>query len=252
LKALSQRVAAGAARWEDVVGLKKEWMSLPSGILQAWPDGTPVTLATLADLMISVSDNTAADHLLYTLGRAAVEAVAPSRVRPFLSTREMFTIKWGMSDKDRSAYVAGSADQRAAALSRIGPIDQGLKIPMDKPVLIDSVEWLLSTRELCQVIYELRDIPALGINAGLVDKGSWSLAGFKGGSEPGVLNYTQVLRKTQTSLVFAVSATMDDPSGAIDMTVPRPPRPRSFRFPRSLREVSSCRTAVYGPACTVG
>lgn len=46
--------------------------SLPGGILQNWPKGAPLTLHTLAGLMISQSDNTAADTLLEILGRDVV------------------------------------------------------------------------------------------------------------------------------------------------------------------------------------
>ena len=210
LKALSLKVQKGDLKWHDVIRLSAQLMSLPSGSLQSWPAGTPVTLATLAALMISMSDNTAADHLIAHLGRASVEAVSPARVRPFLSTMEMFRIKWGMTEKDRRAYVAASPEERARILKGLGPADRAAIIPQTTPLLIDCVEWLMSTRELCQVVFELRDSPYIAINPGLVAGTQWSLAGYKGGSEPGVLNYTHVLRKDATGPVYAVSATINN------------------------------------------
>src|SRR5215472_9459217 len=78
--------------WKDVVELRPEAKSLPSGVLQDWPDHAPLTLYTLAALMISQSDNTATDALIGLLGREKVEAFA-SRNKPYLTTREMFVLK---------------------------------------------------------------------------------------------------------------------------------------------------------------
>ncbi len=69
LKALQDEIEAGNRNWNDVILLSRELRSLPSGILQNFPDGAPITLHTLAALMISSSDNTATDMLLFLLGR---------------------------------------------------------------------------------------------------------------------------------------------------------------------------------------
>ena len=86
--------------WHDVVELTDDHKSLPSGVLQSWPDGSPVTVHTLASQMISISDNTATDHLLHYLGRTPVESqlaamgnTDPERSWPMLTTLEMFKIK---------------------------------------------------------------------------------------------------------------------------------------------------------------
>ncbi|MFL9455456.1 serine hydrolase [Tolypothrix bouteillei VB521301_2] len=47
--------------WKDVVQLQPSEKSLPSGMLHTWPDGSYLTVQTLASLMISLSDNTATD-----------------------------------------------------------------------------------------------------------------------------------------------------------------------------------------------
>src|SRR5205085_7243909 len=74
LKALKDQIDAGTRKWSDVVELQASDISLPSGTLQIWPVGSPFTLHTLAGLMISISDNTAADMLLKLVGRDKVEA----------------------------------------------------------------------------------------------------------------------------------------------------------------------------------
>ncbi|MGQ0568393.1 MAG: serine hydrolase [Armatimonadota bacterium] len=90
LAALREQIASGQRSWREVVELRPEWKSLPSGILQNWPDGSFLSVQTLASLMISQSDNTATDTLIHLVGRGAVEAAAPPRNRPFLTTREAF------------------------------------------------------------------------------------------------------------------------------------------------------------------
>jgi hypothetical protein len=47
-------IAAGMLQWEQVINLEASWKSLPSGILQNWPDGSPLTLQTLASLAVSI------------------------------------------------------------------------------------------------------------------------------------------------------------------------------------------------------
>jgi beta-lactamase class A len=100
LSLLCDDIAAGKRKWTDVVTLREEVRSLPSGQLQDWPAGSPVTLHTLVTLMLSRSDNTAADHLMLTLGREALEehqkkvnVLHPERNRPFLRTNELFKLK---------------------------------------------------------------------------------------------------------------------------------------------------------------
>lgn len=112
LAELSRQVQSGIHRWSDVVTLDRQ--SLPSGLLQDWPQGAPLTLHSLAALMISISDNSAADTLIYRLGRERIEALLPvlgvaavERNRPFLSTYEAFALKFGADEALLAAYRAG-------------------------------------------------------------------------------------------------------------------------------------------------
>jgi len=216
LKALANHVEAKTARWDQIIPLRSDRMSLPSGILQNWPKGSPVTLRTLANLMISLSDNTATDHLLFFLGRKQVESVAPSRVRPFLSTLEMFKLKWGIAPGERKAFAEAGPATRREMLHSIKKCDKSRIQYKPTPILIGEVEWHITTRELCDVMYEMRNDPSLSINPGLVDPSHWNLVGYKGGSEPGVLNYTLVLRKKASSPVYCVSATMNNTQKNVD------------------------------------
>ena len=59
LSALAQSIEAGERSWSDVITLDRK--SFPSGRMHLWPEGSPVTLHTLATQMVTISDNTATD-----------------------------------------------------------------------------------------------------------------------------------------------------------------------------------------------
>ena len=58
---------------EDIMRLRADLQGPPHSEMAGWPVGSPVTLHTLALKMISISDNTATDHLLHLLGRETIE-----------------------------------------------------------------------------------------------------------------------------------------------------------------------------------
>jgi hypothetical protein len=241
LGALIEQVKEGKRAIADVVPLRPEFKSLPSGQMQEWPDGTPVTLATAANLMISVSDNTATDLLIATLGRGRVEAAMatmgvaePARTQPFLTTAEMFLLKF-VGDGARAREYAGlDAAGRREFLARsalVGPIsvDSLNASAMGSPMQIDSIEWFASASDLARTmdwirsntagdpaspLRQLRD--ALAINRGLsVSAKQFPWVGFKGGSEPGVINLTYLLQSAD-GVWFALAATWNDPTRTLD------------------------------------
>ena len=209
LAALAEDIRAGKRRWDDVVPLAVK--SYPSGKLQDWPEGAPLTLHTLAALMISISDNTATDQLIGLLGRERVLKLMKDTGHgdvavndPFLTTRELFLLKGG--DKAQLAeYRAGNAAARAAILARIGENPLSLNEVnaafAGGPVALD-VEWLASPRDLAALFTHMRKtadpkafaIMAINQSATPSIKEQWDYIGFKGGSEPGVLNLTWLLR----------------------------------------------------------
>ena len=193
ISALNTEIAAGKHRWDEVVPLDPAWKSLPSGVIRTWPDQTPLTLATLANEMISISDNTAADALLSIAGRRNVEALAP-RNRPFLSTREAFILKDPANGILLARYRAADAAGRQALLPQIDklPLPDVSIFAGGQPVATD-IEWFFTTPELCTLIDRVRGLGAMQINPGLAAKKDWQSIAYKGGSEPGVLNLTTAL-----------------------------------------------------------
>ena len=208
LQELQSQIEAGQHQWTEVISLKEDWKSLPSGFLQGWPTGSSLTIESLATLMISQSDNTATDHLLNIVGRENVEARSPKNT-PFLTTGEAFVLKdpanrsllrrWRRNNERRSL------ESPLAAL----PLPT-VSIFNDGPQAID-VEWFMSARELCSTMDAVADLPLMSINPGLVDADDWQRVAYKGGSEPGVENFTTQL--TDEEGKFCVSATWNNESG---------------------------------------
>ncbi|MCL6251029.1 serine hydrolase [Altererythrobacter sp. KTW20L] len=207
LSALSQSIARGERQWSDVVALTER--SFPSGQLQDWPQGSPLTLHTLAAAMISISDNTSTDQLIALLGRDAVEAELrasghsdPAATLPFLTTRELFLLKLG-ADEGLEAYRAASAEQRRAMLAALQDSDLDMadvqRVFAGGPRFID-IEWFASAEDIARVYARLaedqvaREILAINLGMDRARFDAWDYAGYKGGSEPGVLNFSWFLR----------------------------------------------------------
>lgn len=232
LGAVVEAVAAGQLAWDEELTLQEADLSLPSGVLQSRPVGTTVTVREAADLMIRISDNTATDLLIRTVGRAAVEDVqahmghaTPSVNVPFPTTREFFVIK--ADPARRTAWIEADADRRRTILDDV----RDAALPdvtafVGETLDPDLVEWFASTADTCRALAWLLDRtddddqePLRGIlttNPGVPDlNGRWDEIAWKGGSEPGLLaaawavtddDATHVL----TASVLDADAVLDD------------------------------------------
>ena len=230
LAELSRQIQAGERQWSDVVRLDRR--SLPSGQLQSWPEGSPVTLHTLAALMISISDNTATDMLLHLVGRDNVERMmatigieAAARNRPFLSTLEAFALKTA-AEETTAAWAAADEEGRrrllAGSLASVSPGDVDPARFSGQPMRIGELEWFASANDLVRVMdwlrrnggETIRDILAISPGAaGLTD--DFGYVGYKGGSEPGVLNLTWLVR-TVAGRWHVVTGSWNDAAAPID------------------------------------
>ncbi|MGB7374642.1 serine hydrolase [Pontixanthobacter sp.] len=210
LSALARSIEAGERQWSDVAVLDRR--SLPSGQMQNWPVNAPVTLHTLATMMISISDNTATDILLHELGRDAVERELiasghsdPDRTLPFLSTLELFALKG--SPANAAEYLAADQSSKRRILADFEDAvkgDPGAITPprFTEPTAIDTLEWFASGRDLRRLLRRIvalddptaRDILTVTKSLPQMRIDEWDYVGYKGGSEPGVFNLTWLLR----------------------------------------------------------
>ena len=196
LGAVSEAVADGRLRWDQVVPLGEA--SFPSGITQSWPEGAPMTV-----------HNTATDTLLRLVGRDRVEDFlrrtghsAPERSLPFLTTRELFLLK---TLDTGPAYAAADIPTRRAMLAGLdgdGVTTDEVVAALGEPNLVEELEWFASMedeRKLLRALVALDDpvlfdILAVSPQLSETQRAGWAYAGFKGGSETGVLNLTWLLR----------------------------------------------------------
>ncbi len=231
LGALADAIESGDVSWDDDIVIRDELKSIPTGILQDEPDGTVKSVREVAELMISISDNTAADLLVDLLGRERVEAslgdlglVDPGLNIPFLTTRELAALKVGPSSGLRSQYVAADEAGKRAILDQISDITVA-DLPIadfDEPIDPDTLEWFASPDDMCRVLVNLwtggdeqiREI--LTVNPGAAPKpGVWEDVAFKGGSEPGLVS-ANWLTTESSGRVFVLSGSVVNPDELID------------------------------------
>jgi hypothetical protein len=237
LGAVAQAVADGDATWDESLAVRDELKTLPSGTMQDEAAGTTFPLREFATRMISISDNTAADHLLFRVGRDAVEAMLPRMGMadpaanvPFLAAGDLFVLKATRFADLATRYLAADADERRELLD--GEVAAASVTLADfgdwtTPRAIDTLEWFASTSDLCRVMAWLSAEAAAGeagapvmdvlaVNPGLrLDAAVWPYVGFKGGSEPGVLQLTWLLERADGQS-FVLSMTLNDPGSAAD------------------------------------
>ncbi len=236
LATLLKEINSGTRHWSDVIYLDSASRAFPSGQMHAWPIGSPVTLATAATLMISISDNTATDLLIHTLGRKNIEAMLreagnshADRDIPFLTTLEMFKLK-SNDCKMGKQYVELLQTMRSSYLD-----EHVAKFPRDSVAfgggvaMIDKIEWFASPNDIANVLKYIRDHSTtsegahvrdiLAVNAGLsIEKSKWEYIGYKGGSEPGVLNLSYLLRSRSSGDWYVITGTWNDTEAALDET----------------------------------
>jgi beta-lactamase class A len=230
LAALAEDVKAGRRKWTDVVPLSEK--SYPSGQLQNWPKGGPVTLHTLASLMISISDNTATDQLIATLGKQRIlEAMRdsghgnPAANDPFLTTRELFLLK-ASPDALIDIWRKGGTVTRSATAEMLAQTN----VPLDKinaafangPRALD-IEWFASPADIARLFAFMRrtgdpkafEILAINSQASAAIKEAWRYVGFKGGSEPGVINLTWIATD-KAGRDWVLTLGWNNPAAAVD------------------------------------
>jgi beta-lactamase class A len=200
LAAIKDRIEAGALSWDSVVTLTAAHKSLPTGLIQDWPDGSPLTIHSLAALMISLSDNTATDVLLETAGREAV--AAKLGIASTLSTREFFVLK--TDEALRARYLAGDATVLAEVAKSSLPTIVG-----SPPLHQQGLEWYVPAERLCALMDDVGGLDVMQINPGVTDRKDWQSVAFKGGSETGVLNLTTAV-VSKGGDRYCVSATWNE------------------------------------------
>ncbi|MEP2989236.1 MAG: serine hydrolase [Parasphingorhabdus sp.] len=232
LAELNRSIKVGARNWHDVLRIDRK--SLPSGVLQNWPDGAPLTLQTLATLMISISDNTATDLLIAELGKDKIADMIrntghsdPSRTIPILTTLEFFSLKMPENTDVRKRFSAGGDTQQSSILdqeaSRLSRRSVAIENLANKPQHIEEIEWFASPSDISRLMLYLnqevdpvtKKIISISGEIGPGDKARWAYLGSKGGSEPGVISFA-FLAISKSGKSYSVSGSWNNPDEPID------------------------------------
>jgi beta-lactamase class A len=247
LGALGQAIENGTASWQEKLAIRNAWKSISSGVMQNEPAGKRFTLLHYAQLMIAISDNTAADHLIGRLGRGAVERElvrlgnhSPGRDIPFLTTRENTILKADAPASLMSAYARAGSKQRSRLLARVDAIPLSIDalsgkprsagslawLVEDKPLAVSTIEWFASPADLGRAMVGLQQFahrPGLApIRAILsktpgvpLDPKIWRYAAYKGGSEPGVLCFSWYLER-RDGRAFVLAIVLNDSKRTVE------------------------------------
>jgi len=247
LGALAQAIENGKASWQEKLAIRNAWKSIPSGVMQNEPAGKRFTLLHYAQLMIAISDNTAADHLIGRLGRSAVEQElirlgnhSPGRNIPFLTTREITILKADAPASLMNAYARAGSKPRSRLLARIDAIPLSIDalsgkprsaaslawLVEDRPLAVSSIEWFASPADLGRAMVGLQQLARrpglapiraiLSKNPGVpLDPKVWRYAAYKGGSEPGVLAFSWYLER-RDGRAFVLSIVLNDSKRELD------------------------------------
>lgn len=238
LVALAEAVDAGTASFDELLAVSDELKSSLDGQIGVTAAGTELPLSRYAELMISIQDNSAVDHLIARLGRDAVEeamervgVAEPSLNLPLLTTREFFVLKFSALSGSIDQYLALDAAERRQylddELGGVSVLEAGLDGPgWDAPVLVTEIEWFATPSDLCRTqahLAELADRPGLegiaailGLNPGVpLDEETWTAFQFKSGSELGVFAATWLLTRDDGRR-FVVAGSIFDTESLVD------------------------------------
>lgn len=231
LGALDEEVRAGRRRWDEVAPLGPD---VQGSATNGWPDGAPMTLHSLAALMIEQSDNRTTDTLLHLIGRERVERFARARdalggryAYPLLSTIEVTALKAPALADLRARWEAGNEGERRRLLrdhaSQLNSNTADYGALGDGPQSIETVEWFASPRQMAGLLgwFATRASPTaraiLSINPGIspVTAARFAEVGYKGGSEPGVIAMNLMMQDSAGSWTI-LTAAWNDPAAPVD------------------------------------
>lgn len=232
LAALSRAIAQGDRNWNDVVPLSRK--SLPSGILQNWPSDSPLTLQTLATLMISISDNSATDILMEQLGSESINRIvlesghsAPEKTLPMLKTIETFALKMPGNEDLRSRYLTASDGQQMQLLqehsNQLNVESTAIGNFANNPRHIETIGWFAAPSDVTGILNLINQIEdpvvheILKMNPMIppADALRWNYLGGKGGSLPGVISFA-FLAKSKSGKSYAVSGSWNNKETPVD------------------------------------
>ncbi len=235
LDSLAKQIKDKKMTWEDELKISNSLKSLPSGVFQTKEEGAEFSLYEYALKMISISDNTATDHLIDKLGRTSIERDIKKRGlklsygwnRPFLTTMELFKVRASFEAEDYKKYASNTTTGRLVQLQKVAKLknDQVMNklSKWQTPRGILDTEWFSTPKDICKLLKALDQEKneqvdsILSSNTPFADKDIFDQIYYKGGSEPGVLQMAYYFKKDQERYCLYLGS--HDLQNAIDEAV---------------------------------
>ncbi len=218
----------------NIMRLEADLVGPPHSELADWPIGSPVTIHTLTLKMISISDNTATDHMHYLLGRKRIEHQMRTMIGahadwniPLLNTREMTMLRDKKKDLPGIAYGKLEVPAKREFLAKL---DAGVpdydSLDFDTAAY-DVAEWYATPLDMAHALAWLHehtneDHPANPLREILAidpkmphDPAEWPYIGFKGGSEDQLLAGNWLL-KHKSGRWYTLDIFYNNPDGNAD------------------------------------
>lgn len=236
LAAVATQVQQGEVDWKEELTLTDAVRSDPGHGVGSRETGATFSVAELAKVMISESDNTATDMLMLRVGREAVEqamiaskVAQPERNLPLVTTKELTLLKLV---EEHSGYVDLTEEEKREYLDEVLANDQSLTsltegdLP-EPPWDIEQLGWYASASDVCRTYLLLAELnktegmepmaealtfrPELSdIAPGTISDQRWANVWFKGGSEPGVLAMAWLFEDPDGQ-IYVVSGAINNP-----------------------------------------
>lgn len=226
--------------WSDQMALQDDLKSLPSGKMWQLPTGTKSSLQQYAENMISISDNTATDHLINLLGRQNIQN---SMVgfnsylhdnSPLMMTMDLFRSRT-LAEDQVNQYVQSNESDRLLILDNLkksmsfNEVAEKLS-DWSQPRYINKMEWFASTDDICKTILKIKiqsdqdktiyDILSKNTPFIWTEKDqNFSYAGYKGGSEEGVITMTYLLKLKNQKWICLSMGVNDEKQNLNDTSV---------------------------------
>lgn len=235
LDALAKQIKDKKQTWDDELKISNSLKSLPSGVFQTKEEGEAFTLYEYAQKMISISDNTATDHLIEKIGRTGVERQIKKRGlklsygwnRPFLTTKELFQVRASFEAEDYKRYASNTTTGRLVQLQKVAKLNNEQVMnklsKWQSPRGILDTEWFSTPKDICTLLKSFdhdndeKINSILAANTPFVEKELFDQVYYKGGSEPGVLQMAYYFKKDQDRYCLYLGS--HDLQNAIDEAV---------------------------------
>nr|WP_281358888.1 serine hydrolase [Flexivirga aerilata] len=232
LVAVAEAVRSDRLRWSQPLTLQATDAAAGSGSLIGRAPGSTVTVQEAARLMMQISDNTATDLLIRTLGQDALaKAVVstghshPDRLSPFITIRQDMWLEWSTAPAAVAARNAWSGASTARRTELLRPATApGSPVPAATGAGVvprwqsglgyfatpeDIARAHVTLHRLAQVrglepLRTIRQVPYTGIRLPV----SWRNPAFKGGTVVGVQTgswYAESPAGDQVLVVMAAS-----------------------------------------------